>query len=198
MSHSDTRRLGVAATVCLGVGLIQSTPAAARVVNLFTVSDFVSSGGLVFSSLNVSGTFTTGSLASDFKSSVTVVETLPPANIGGSPSVYTYTLTGHYNGAGWGPLDSQQPPFVFPGFPDLPPSPMTFHIGLLPNTNPGTSSASFEDNLQINSGTVTINESQINAGVPEPGVWALTLLGFAGLGGALRRRRGRDVAIPGS
>ncbi|MBX3486001.1 PEPxxWA-CTERM sorting domain-containing protein [Phenylobacterium sp.] len=45
---------------------------------------------------------------------------------------------------------------------------------------------------QVNSITVSYQVSDRTAGVPEPGAWALMILGFGGAGAMLRRRRGQD------
>ena len=39
-----------------------------------------------------------------------------------------------------------------------------------------------------------IDNVAVTAGVPEPATWALMLVGFGGLGAALRSRRSRPVA----
>lgn len=42
---------------------------------------------------------------------------------------------------------------------------------------------------------LTISYQVNNAAVPEPGAWALMILGFGGAGAALRRRRNRDTYV---
>lgn len=49
------------------------------------------------------------------------------------------------------------------------------------------------DTLRLAYGNlITTHYTQTVAGVPEPGAWALMLIGFAGLGGMLRARRARS------
>jgi hypothetical protein len=55
----------------------------------------------------------------------------------------------------------------------------TFHIGLDPNVPPSTAQT-LVSNVQLQSYSYS---------VPEPAAWALMLLGFGGVGAALRRRR---------
>ncbi len=44
---------------------------------------------------------------------------------------------------------------------------------------------------QASSFALTFSDAPINSGVPEPGLWALMLIGFGGLGVLLRRQRAR-------
>ena len=40
-----------------------------------------------------------------------------------------------------------------------------------------------------NSGTITITYELVNSAVPEPATWAMMIVGFGAIGGALRRRQ---------
>ena len=50
------------------------------------------------------------------------------------------------------------------------------------------------DALKIYSGVATY--AQATSGAPEPGAWAMMLVGFGGLGAVLRRRRARTTLVP--
>ena len=43
--------------------------------------------------------------------------------------------------------------------------------------------------IRLPESTLTINTRTINGAVPEPGTWAMMLIGFGAVGGAMRRRR---------
>lgn len=58
-----------------------------------------------------------------------------------------------------------------------------------PNQSPlAAASAYIDDNAE---GSVFTNFAFVTSGVPEPATWAMLLIGFGGIGFALRRRHGR-------
>jgi hypothetical protein len=155
----------------------------ARITTIYAFGNYVETpGGLIFNSITASGSFTFGTTAADETSSADIVETY-----GGD--TYTYHLTGREDGPGWGPLPSQLPPTSFPGFPDIPPSPATFHLGLL---QVGQVSATFLDNIYPLDGFVTVSVREIAA--PEPTTWALMLIGLGAVGLTFRAHRRNAAA----
>jgi hypothetical protein len=173
-----------AGRVVVGLALAAlSAPAAqAKVTEIFTISDFVSTqpGGSSTVMESVTGSFTEGTTAADDTSSVTVVEA-------GQGQTATYTLTGPENGPGWR-VTSQY----------FSPSTASFRINPF---GPGPVSTGvavgLTDVLFDDSGTVTITERSVTS-APEPSTWAMMLIGFAGLGfaglkGARRRTESRGA-----
>jgi hypothetical protein len=69
-------------------------------------------------------------------------------------------------------------------------------VSTLGGMGAGSFSAMAVTNVGALSGTDAFNVGQVNvpSAVPEPASWALMLIGFSGLGLALRRRKGRFLA----
>lgn len=70
--------------------------------------------------------------------------------------------------------------------------PLTFFTDDFP-TGQGEASSGFVDYIRIYDTAITPGQAG-PAGVPEPATWAMMLLGFGGLGAALRQRRTRATA----
>jgi hypothetical protein len=173
-----------AKTIFAVAGLVLSglwTPAAqAKVTEIFTISDFVSTqpGGSFTVMTSVIGSFTEGTTPADFTSDVVVKE----AGFGSA----TYNLSGPENGAGWTDLPSQLPfPFA---------ATATFRLGSFGAGVSTGVSVSLVDGVFDNSGTVTITETSVMS-TPEPSTWAMMLIGFAGLGFAGWRGAGRRTRL---
>jgi hypothetical protein len=164
-------------------GLILSAlwaPAAeAKVTEIFTISDFVSTqpGGQMSAIESVTGYFTEGTTLADETSMVTVVENQ-------QGTIYTYNYTGPENGPGWA-VQSQIPPN-----PGGTPGTAAFRIYSFGAGISLDVPVTLDDFIYDSTGTVTITETAVTA--PEPSTWAMMLIGFAGLGfagwmGARRR-----------
>jgi hypothetical protein len=151
--------------VGLAFAALSGPAAQAKVTEIFTISDFVSTqpGGSSTVMESVTGSFTEGTTPADETSNVTVVE----AGFGSA----TYNLSGPENGPGWTVASQILPP----------PLTATFRIGSFGSGVSIGVPVSLVDGIFDNSGTVTITETSVMS-TPEPSTWAMMLIGFAGLG----------------
>lgn len=77
--------------------------------------------------------------------------------------------------------------------------PLNGNLGALEYINPGISGLTGTKNftadvISLQGSTMQVLTGQAVAGVPEPGAWAMLLVGFGGLGALLRRRRALALA----
>jgi hypothetical protein len=163
-------RIPVRLCLALAGVLALAGPAAAKVTNVLTVSNFVTSGGNISSLGAVSGSFTAGTTAGDFVANLTVVE-----NALATP--YTYNFTGVYS-----PNHFTAPSQL--GFGGN----ATFSIGTFGAGVSNGVPVSLSDSIFGGAGTVTITNRVLSA-TPEPFAWATMLLGLTAVGAGLRRRR---------
>ena len=155
-------------------------------VIVWTLHDVKLTG--IFGTVAVTGTFETGSATP--ASNITAAEQT-------NPVLYTYTFSGPVNGSDYSNKPSQQPPTLcilagcnpFGGPVPGSPEPVSLHLysPFGPGLGPFFLSASFEDDLELYSGSGTITGA---AQGPEPATWVLLAFGLAAMAACTPLRRG--------
>ena len=163
-------------TLIFCAAVLTASPSLA-VVALYDISGGTFSDGTTFDG---NFEFDSGTLQFGDYSVTTNSGALPAFN-------YTNANSGAYYGGGAGPNN-----FIF--FLDN--GSRYFNFSFLTPLSPGTQTLNLASSYECsNCGTfrlVTAGTVSTVAAVPEPGTWAMMLIGFGGMGVALRRRR--DVA----